>query len=222
MYRKTDVSHLKWTCFFGGKNFIRNNLGDGLMRRLFLAAAFAAVFSAPALAQGSSAWDIDPNHGKAQFTVRHLGISNVQGEFTRVTGVLVIDEQDITKSSVTATIDTTSLDTGNADRDKDVKSGPDFLDVEKFPTMTFQSKSVSRGSDGKLLVTGALTLHGVTKDVTFHVDGPSEQIKDPWGKQRRGASATATIHRSEFGVTKYPGVIGEDLAIVLDVELVKK
>jgi polyisoprenoid-binding protein YceI len=193
-----------------------------IFSRIALGAVILAALTAaaPVFAQ-TSTWQIDPNHANAQFTVCHLGISNVQGEFTKVTGTVQIDENDISKSSVNATIDTTSLDSRVAGRDKDVKDS--FLEVDKYPTMTFVSKKITKGADGKLQMTGDLTLHGVTKQVTFDVDGPSDAIKDPWGNQRRGASATAKIHRTDFGITKYPSsVVGEDIAIQLDVEFIKK
>jgi len=140
-----------------------------------------------------------------------------------VAGAIQLNEQDATKSSVTATVDMDSINTRNADRDKDLKSSPDFLDVAKYPTMAFKSKSISRSADGKLQMTGDLTLHGVTKEVTFTIDGPSDAIEDPWGNARRGASATTKIHRSDFGITKYPStMIGEDISITLDVEFTKK
>lgn len=190
--------------------------------RIALGAVILAAFAAaaPVFAQ-STTWQIDPAHANAQFTVRHLGISNVQGEFTKVTGTVTLDDKDISKSSVNATVDTTSLDSRVAARDKDVKDT--FLEVEKFPTMTFVSKKIARGADGRIQMTGDLTLHGVTKEVTFDVDGPSDVIKDPWGNTRRGASASTKIHRTDFGITKYPAaVIGEDITIQLDVEMVKK
>ena len=188
--------------------------------------AFGAVIlaaltaAAPVFAQGTT-WQIDPAHANAQFTVRHLGISNVQGEFTKVTGTVQLDDKDISKSSVNATVDTTSLDSRVAARDKDVKDN--FLECDKYPTMTFVSKKVTRGADGKIQMTGDLTLHGVTKEVTFNVDGPSDEIKDPWGNTRRGASASAKIHRTDFGITKYPSsVVGDDITIQLDIEMIKK
>jgi polyisoprenoid-binding protein YceI len=182
---------------------------------LFIPAPFT-----PALAQSASNWQIDPPHSNAQFSVAHLGISKVQGEFTSVTGTVQLDEKDITKSVVNATIDTTSIFTRNDARDKDLKDN--FLEVTKFPAMTFVSKSITRGADGKLQMAGDLTLHGITKPVTFAVDGPTEAIQDPWGNQRRGASATTTIHRSDFGITKYAAMIGDDIAITLDIEFIKK
>jgi len=192
------------------------------MKRLFFFGAFVLLSAFAALAQGPSTWQIDPAHSNAQFTVRHLGISNVQGEFTKVGGSIQLNEQEVTKSSVTATVEMASVDTRNSDRDNDLKSA-NFFDVAKYPTMTFTSKGILRATDGKLQMTGDLTLHGVTREVTFTVDGPSDAIKDPWGNARRGASAATKIHRSDFGITKYPStMIGEDVNITLDVEFTKK
>ncbi len=196
-------------------------LKTGIIGTTFAAmVAFASALLSPALAQTTSTWQIDPAHANAQFSVSHLGISKVQGEFTNVTGTVQLDEKDAAKSVVNATIDVSTVYTRNDGRDKDLKEG--FFEVAKFPTMTFASKSISRGADGKLQMTGDLTLHGITKSVTFAVDGPSEAIKDPWGNQRRGASATTTIHRSDFGITKYAAMIGDDVTITLDIEFVKK
>jgi polyisoprenoid-binding protein YceI len=196
------------------------------MRKLLLAAALAALISLPALAQKSN-WELDPSHSNAQFVVRHLGISNVQGQFTKISGTAEIDDQDITKSTVNASIDIASVDTRNADRDKDLKSA-DFFNVEKFPVMTFHSKKFTR--DGEhMKMTGDLTLKGVTKEVTFDVDGPSAAIMDPWGNTRRGVSATTKINRQDFGVSADSGkmasgdlMIGDIISITLDIEMVKK
>jgi len=190
------------------------------MKKAILVIWLTAVCGISAFAQGGSTWQIDPAHANAQFSVRHLGISNVQGEFTKVTGTVQLND-DITKSSVNATIDMNSVDTRNDHRDADLK-GPGFFDTAKYPTMTFQSTKITRQGDGRLQVKGNLTLHGVTKEVSFDVQGPTESIKDPWNNDRRGASATATIKRSDFGVTKDAGMVGDDISIILDVEMVKK
>lgn len=196
------------------------------MKKAFLLAALALAIAFPAFAQ-SSTWQLDPNHSNAQFTVRHLGISNVQGEFTKVTGTVQLDESDITKSVVNTIIDVGSVDTRVADRDKDLRSS-NFFDVAAYPTMTFQSKKITRSDDGKLKMTGDLTIHGVTHEVTFDVDGPSSAIKDPWGNLRRGVSATTKINRKDFGLVynKALGsgevVVGDFVNITLDVEMVKK
>ena len=181
----------------------------------------SAVFAAPSGAQ-TSTWQIDPAHANAQFTVRHLSISNVSGQFNKMSGTVQLDDKDITKSSVNATIDVSSVDTRDNSRDGDLKSDH-FFDVAKYPTMTFTSTQIESAGPGKLKMTGNLTLHGVTKVVTFDVDGPSDAITDPWKNQRRGASATTTINRRDFGITTYPAAaIGDDVKITLDIEFISK
>lgn len=190
---------------------------------VFLATSLSLVFSATAQ---TSTWNIDPAHSSAQFTVRHLGISNVRGAFTKVTGTVVLNEKDITGSEVSAVIDAGSVDTRVPDRDKDIRSA-NFLDVEKYPTLEFKSKRVVNNG-GKLQLIGDLTLHGTTREVTLDVEGPTPELNDPWGNVRRGFSATTTINRKEFGVvwsnTLKTGeaVVGDTVNIQLDVELVKK
>lgn len=190
------------------------------MKKFLLFAALLALAAIPARAQ-STTWEIDPAHANAQFVVRHFGISNVQGEFTKVSGTVQLDEKNLEKSSVTATIDVGSVDTRNSTRDKDLLS-ENFFNVAKYPAMTFQSKKIDRVGEGKLKVTGDLTLHGVTREVAFDVDGPSNAIKDPWGNARRGLSATTKISRKGFGITADAGMVGDEIAITLDIEMVKK
>ncbi|HUV71105.1 MAG TPA: YceI family protein [Terracidiphilus sp.] len=171
-------------------------------------------------------WNIDPAHSAAEFKVKHMMISNVKGKFTGLTGVLNLDEADVMKSSIEASIPVGTVSTGEDQRDGHLKSA-DFFDVEKFPAMTFKSNKVARVSEGELAVSGDLTLHGVSKAVTFAVEGPSEPAKDPWGNLRVGLSATAKINRKDFGLTwnsalETGGVlVGEDIAITLDVEFIK-
>jgi polyisoprenoid-binding protein YceI len=194
------------------------------LRVLFFTGALV-LLSVAAMAQTSN-WDIDPMHSTAQFTVRHMGISNVQGDFTKVTGSGTLNEKDITQSQVQATIDVSTVDTRVADRDKDLKS-PNFFDVEKYPTMEFKSTKIVKNGD-KLQVTGDLTLHGTTKSVTLDVDGPTPETKDPWGNTRRGLSGTTTINRQDFGLKwnnrlgTGEAVVGDIVKIQIDVELVKK
>jgi polyisoprenoid-binding protein YceI len=190
---------------------------------VLLAASLSIVLSAAAQ---TSIWNIDPAHSNAQFTVRHLGISNVSGAFAKVTGTVVLEEKDIARSQVSAVIDAGSVDTRVPDRDKDLRS-PNFLDVEKYPTLEFKSKRIV--NDGaKLQLIGDLTLHGTTREVTLDVDGPTPELNDPWGNVRRGFSATTTINRKDFGVvwnnTLKAGeaVVGDNVKIQIDVELVKK
>lgn len=192
-----------------------------------LAGAVTAVFllMAPTLVM-AAAWNIDPDHSAVEFKVRHLMVSNVKGSFGKVSGVVIVDEKDITKSKVTATIDTTSIDTGVVKRDDHLKSA-DFLEVAKYPTMTFVSTNIAKNGSGKLKVTGDLTLHGVTRPVVLDVEGPSQEIKDPMGNLRTGASATAKINRKDFGLTwnkmlEAGGVaVGDEVIINIEVELIK-
>lgn len=196
------------------------------MRSILRVAALLMAITLPCSAQVST-WQIDPAHSAAQFSVRHLMVSNVRGEFHNLKGTIQLGEKDITKSSVEVSIDATTLDTREPKRDAHVKSA-DFLDVANFPTMTFKSKSVSKGSDGRLRVTGDLTIRGVSKEVVLDVDGPTPAIKDPWGNWRRGVSATTKINRKDFGVAWNAliegggAVVGDEVSITLDVEFVQK
>jgi polyisoprenoid-binding protein YceI len=174
----------------------------------------------------TSVWNIDPVHSSAQFKVKHLMISNVKGEFTSVTGTLEADTEDVTGSRVEASIDAATINTRDPQRDAHLKSA-DFLDVEKFPALTFRSTRVSKRGDGELEVTGDLSIHGVTRNVGFEVEGPSAPMKDPWGKTRIGLSATTRINRKDFGLTWNSAletgglVLGDEVTITLDVEFVK-
>ena len=189
-------------------------------QRICIVSAVALLTSQSALAQTSN-WNIDPAHSTAQFTVRHLAISNVTGSFTKVTGSVVLNEKDITQSQVSASIDVSSVDTRVEMRDNDLRS-PNYLDAKKYPTITFQSKKIEAAGPGKLKVIGDLTIHGVTKEVVLEVDGPSAPIKDPWGNQRMGASAVTKINRMDFGVAGAPGMVGDDITITLGIEMFKK
>jgi len=188
------------------------------MKRVWcvLALGLAAL---PLWAQ-TSTWKIDPKHSNAQFVVRHLGISNVQGQFTKVSGTVELDEKDVTKSSVNATIDASSVDTRVEIRDQDLRSDH-FFDVAKYPTLTFQSKRIARAADGKVQMTGDLTMHGVTREVTFDLEGPSDAIEDS-GRMKRGASATGVIKRSDFGINGAEATAGDEVKITLDVEMIKQ
>jgi polyisoprenoid-binding protein YceI len=196
------------------------------MKKAFLIAVIAGCVAGPSFAE-TSTWQIDSAHSNAQFVVRHMGISNIQGEFTKVTGTVQLEEADVAKSVVNATIDVSSVDTREPNRDKDLRSET-FFDAAKFPTMTFQSKKIVRAVDGKLKMTGDMTVHGVTREVTFDVDGPTAAIKDPWGNARRGVSATTKINRKDFGLSFNAALgtgemlVGDTVTITLDVELVKK
>jgi polyisoprenoid-binding protein YceI len=196
------------------------------LRKMTVLAAIALMFSLPSLA-GTSTWKIDPQHSAAQFSVRHMAISTVRGAFSKVNGTIVIDDQDITKSTVDVAIDVSTVDTREAARDKDLRSDH-FFDVEHFPTMTFKSKKVEQVSPGKLRVTGDLTIRGTTKEVALDVEGPTAPVKDPWGNQRAAANATTKINRQDFGVkwnaTLDNGgvVVGDDVNINIDAEMTKQ
>jgi len=179
--------------------------------------AVAVILSAPVLAE-SNTWQIDPNHTASQFSVRHLGISTVRGLFEKTSGSVTYDPADVSKTTMDITIDATSVNTRVQMRDNDIKS-PNFLDVAKYPTITFKSKRTEAAGSGKLKITGDLTIHGVTKEVVLDVEGPTEPINDPMGSIRIGASATTTINRKDFSVNGAPMMAGDEVQITLDVEL---
>ena len=170
-------------------------------------------------------WNIDPAHSNAQFSVRHMMISNVRGEFTKVSGKARFDpEKPSAGFSVEATIDVNTINTREPDRDKHLKS-PDFFDAEKYPSITFKSTGAENSPDG-LKLRGDLTIHGVTREVTLDVEGPTPPTRDPWGSTRIGASATTKINRKDFGLTwnqalETGGIlVGDEVKITIDVELV--
>lgn len=192
-----------------------------------IGAVFAIfVLAAVSAFAETTTWYIDPPHSTAHFTVRHMGISNVTGSFTKVSGTANIDSADITKSTVKATVDVSSVDTRVEMRDKDLKS-PNFFDVEKFPTIEFDSKRITKNGD-KVQVIGNLTIHGTTHEVTLNVDDLTPEVADPWGNMRRGFSANTTISRKDFGLTYNnllktgEAVVGDTVKIQIDVEFVKK
>lgn len=187
---------------------------------------YVAVFTAFLILTISAAaqvqtWQIDPNHTAAQFSVRHMGISTVRGAFTKVSGSAQYDPSNVSKTSIDATIDASSVDTRVSTRDDDLRS-PNYFDVAKYPTITFKSKSVQAAGEGKLKIVGDLTIHGVTKEVTLDVDGPSAPVTDPKGNSHLGASANTKVNRKDFGVGGSSNMVGEDITITIDVELVRK
>jgi polyisoprenoid-binding protein YceI len=194
-------------------------------KRIGAVSVILHLASLSALAQTSN-WTIDPAHSTAQFTVRHMGISNVTGNFTKLTGTAVLNEKDIAQSQVSVSIDVNSVDTRVEMRDKDLKSAT-FFDVEKFPTIEFKSKRIV-GSGGKVQVIGDLTIHGTTREVTLDGEGPTPEMTDPWGNARRGFSATTAINRKDFNLVYNnllktgEAVIGDNVKIQIDVEIVKK
>lgn len=174
----------------------------------------------------TTAWSIDPAHATAEFKVKHMMIAHVKGHFSKVTGVLIRHESDPTKSRVEATIEAASIETREQQRDAHLKS-EDFLHVEKFPTLSFKSTHIKVAGDGELTVQGDLTIRGVTRTVTFAVEGPTPATKDPWGNTRIAISATTKINRKDFGLTwnavlESGGVlVGDEVTITLDVEFIK-
>jgi polyisoprenoid-binding protein YceI len=190
--------------------------------------AFVAVLvAAPALVHAAD-YEVDPAHSSASFTVKHMMVSNVRGEFRTVHGTASWSRPDYADAKVDVTIDAASIDTRDAERDKHLKSA-DFFDVQKFPTLTFKSKRVHKAKQaGHLTLVGDLTIHGVTKEVAFDVAGPSPEMKAPWGQIRVGAEAHAKISRKDFGLTwnkalEAGGVlVGDAVDIDFAVELVKK
>jgi polyisoprenoid-binding protein YceI len=186
-----------------------------------LALAAASLAGSSALAQ-TTTWAIDPAHSSINFEVRHMGVSNVHGSLGDVSGTVLYDDKDITKSSVEASAATTTVSTGVEKRDTHLKSDA-FFDVQKFPKLTFKSTSFSNAG-GKLTLTGDLTLNGVTKNVTLDVDGPAPPQTDAKGVTRSGFSATGKLKRSDFGFgSKFPSaVVGDDIKFSIDVEIDKK
>jgi polyisoprenoid-binding protein YceI len=192
------------------------------MKRL-IAVALAAVLPALALADTTN-WTIDPAHTDSTFAVRHLVISTVRGHFGKTTGTLKLDEKDISKSSVEATIDTTTIDTRVEKRDTHLKSA-DFLEVEKYPTITFKSTKVQKAGADKLKVTGNLTMKATTKPVVLEVVY-GKPITDPGGNTRRGFSAKTSVNRKEYGLqyskaVEAGPVVGDKVDIVIDAEVIK-
>ncbi len=188
------------------------------MKKILIAGFTALSCSLVAIAQ-TSAWDVDPAHSAASFAVKHMGISTVRGDFTKVSGTVHYDPADVKNDSVDVTIDANSVDTRVEMRDNDLRSDH-FFDVKKYPTITFKSTKVESGGPGQLKVTGDLTIHGVTKSATLEVEGPTKPITDPKGRQHMGVGATATLDRTEFGMTGFQGVVGNEIKLTIDAELV--
>ena len=172
-------------------------------------------------------WQIDPAHSAAHFSVRHLMISNVRGEFTKLSGSALLNLADPTKSTVEITIEAASVNTREPQRDEHLRSA-DFFDVANHPTLTFRSKRVEALGGENFKLSGDLTIRGVTKVVTFDVEGPTAPVKDPWGNIRAGVTASAKINRKDFGVafnalTEAGGlVVGDEVKITVEAELIQQ
>ncbi len=194
------------------------------MRRFVMASIISLVVTP--IAAFAQTWNIDSNHSAAQFSARHMMVSTVRGELGRITGTVSFDGKDVSTVSVETSIDTTALDTRVEDRNTHLKSA-DFLEVDKYPTITFTSKRATPVGDGRFNLTGDLTIHGVTKEVVLDVEGPTAQIVDPRGNARIGATATTTINRKDFGLTwnrmlEAGGlVVSEEVGVTLDLELMR-
>ena len=189
-----------------------------------LATLLAAV---PALALAApTAWNVDPSHSQVGFAVKHLVISNVRGEFKSYQGKIALDEADLARSSVEATIDVNTIDTRVPDRDTHLKS-PDFLDVARYPEITFKAERSERLAPERLSVSGVLTIRGVARPVVLDVEYAG-RTKDPWGHERAGFTAKTSIDRKDFGLTwnqllETGGVVvGDRVDIEIEVEAVKQ
>lgn len=196
------------------------------MKNIIVSISTIIALALPAFAFATT-WTIDPDHSNVGFKVRHLMVSNVKGNFEKHTGVVEINDKDITKSKVEVSIDTNSINTNVQKRDEHLRSA-DFFDVVKYPAMSFVSKKVAKAGKDMLKVTGDLTLHGITKQVILDVEGPTKESKDPWGNIRKGATATTKINRKDFGLVwnaalETGGVaVGEEITITLEIEMIKK
>ena len=196
------------------------------LAKIAVAATIAGTLAVPSPA-ATTTWQIDPAHTAAGFSVKHMMIATVRGQFKGVTGTVNWDDQDISNSIVDVTIDANTVDTGEPKRDADLKSA-NFFDVAQYPTITFKSTKIERISAAKMKVAGNLTIHGVTKPVVLDVEGPSGAIKDPYGKTRVALNATTTVNRMDYGVkwnAKMDGggiVVGDDVNINIDLEMIKK
>jgi polyisoprenoid-binding protein YceI len=182
--------------------------------------------TSPAASAAVTTWKIDPVHSSAEFKVKHMMVSNIKGSIQGMTGDLTEHATDASLSSIDATLDASTVNTGLADRDAHLKAA-DFLDTEKYPKITFKSTKVEKKGSEEYAVTGNLTIHGVTKPVTLTVEGPSAPQKDPYGNTRIGLSATTKINRRDYGLS-YNGlleagglVVGDEVHITLDVEFIK-
>lgn len=175
----------------------------------------------------ASTWELDPAHSGVQFAITHLMVSTVRGTFNKFSGTVNLDENDPTKSSVEATIDVASVDTREPKRDEHLR-GADYFDVAKYPTITFKSTAISKAGGGKYRVQGDLTMHGVTKSVALLVSGSPTPLKDPFGNTKMGGVVNGVLNRKDFGMTWNKTldsggvVLGDEVTITIDVELVKK
>ncbi len=196
------------------------------MKRSIMILFFCLALCTPSIAMAAN-YQLDADHSSIQFKIRHLTVSNVTGTFNKFKGTAAVEGEDLATLKVEVAIDAASVDTGHEKRDEHLRNA-DFLDVAKYPAITFVSKKVIKGDPGKLKVIGDLTLHGVTREITVDLEGPTPEIKDPWGNFRRGATGTARIDRRDFGITWNKAldtgglVVGNEVGIQVDIEWVRK
>ena len=197
-----------------------------MSRRTFAATTIGLALAAGAAGAQPVKWAIDASHSSATFGVRHMMVTTVRGQFNVLSGSVEVVGNDPTTAKVSVTIDAASIDTRDAKRDEHLRSA-DFFEVAKFPTLTFVSKKVERAANGKLAMTGDLTMRGVTREVVLDLEGPTAEVKDPWGNSRVGLIGTTTINRKDYGLTWNKALetggllVGEDVTITIDVSLVK-
>lgn len=189
------------------------------MKKPIIPALLTFALSIPCIA-GPTAWQLDPAHSSAQFSVRHMGISTVRGTFTKLSGTAQYEPADVKNDSVNVAIDAASVDSRVEMRDNDLRSDH-FFDVQKYPTITFKSTNVESTGPDKLKITGDLTIRGITKRVTLDVEGPSKPVSDGNGHLHMGVSASTTVNRTEFGMTGYQGMVGNEITLTIDAELVQ-
>jgi polyisoprenoid-binding protein YceI len=195
------------------------------MNKIMRILAIATICLIPLSAMASD-WTIDPDHSNIQFKVRHMMISDVKGTFGKVKGIIRIDEKDMSLSAVDVAIDIDSINTGVTKRDEHLKS-VEFFDAAKYPTMTFVSRKVTQSAKGQMKILGDLTIHGISREVVLYVEGPTNEIKDPMGNTRRGASATTKINRMDFGLNwnkpmESGGMMIDDIVFInLEIEMIQ-
>jgi polyisoprenoid-binding protein YceI len=182
--------------------------------------------AAPAQAHPATAtWHVDPAHSSAGFSVKHMMVSTVRGTLGPISGTVEYDGKDVSSIKTDITIDVTRINTGNASRDKDLRDSG-FFEVSKYPTMKFKSKRAEPGTPGQFRLIGDLTMHGITKEVTLSVEGPSPAVKDQNGGLRVGATATTKLNRREFGLNynsmiEAGAVVGDEVTVTIDIEISK-
>jgi len=196
------------------------------MKRSIMVLLICLAMGMPQIAAAAT-YQLDADHSSIQFKIRHLTVSNVTGTFNKFKGSASMEGEDPSTLKAEVTIEATSVDTGNQKRDEHLRTA-DFLEAAKYPTITFISKKVMKGDPGKLKLIGDLTLHGVTREITVDLEGPTPEIKDPWGNFRRGTTGTAKIDRRDFGITWNKAldtgglVVGNEVGIYVEVEWVRK